>query len=59
MLSHPPSVKLYREGVDTFLEKIRAGAYGYPKAGDIDLLAGGSPCQPYLLRTIYVCQKWT
>ena len=26
MLSHPPSVKLYREGLDTFLERIRAGA---------------------------------
>ena len=49
MLSHPPSTKLYREGVETFLAKIRAGADGYPRRGDIDVLAGGSPCQPYSL----------
>ena len=49
MLSHPPSVKLYRESVVTFLAQLRAGTDGYPCRGDIDVLAGGSPCQPYSL----------
>jgi DNA (cytosine-5)-methyltransferase 1 len=49
MLSHPPSAKLYRESVVTFLAQLRAGTDGYPCRGEIDVLAGGSPCQPYSL----------
>jgi site-specific DNA-cytosine methylase len=44
-----PGVKLYREPVSSFLAAVKGGKAGYPKAGSIDVLVGGSPCQPYSL----------
>ena len=46
MRAHP-TVKLYRQSVSSFLQLL--GSDGYPQQGSIDVLVGGSPCQPYSL----------
>jgi len=42
-----PSARLFEEGVDTFFARLRDGGDNLPLPGDVDLVAGGPPCQGF------------
>ena len=45
--AHPTCPGVHREPLASVLRKIRGEEAGYPTRGSIDLLVGGSPCQPF------------